>query len=237
MSMERIYPDQILPDEITGSESLQLHLERYNYAGKHLLTGNVADLACGAGYGSFLLATEYGNKATQIIAADIDEDCIRFANSRYAHPSIRFVATDVFHFEAGIPLHNIVSLETIEHLPDPGSFVQQVSRQLVKGGRFIASAPITPSMDANPYHLHDFTISSFKKMFLDAGLKEVDFFIQIQRYHPLPLLRRKEKRSKDLRRSILRYYVNHPNKFFLRIGSLFKDGFTNKYLVAVFEKL
>jgi SAM-dependent methyltransferase len=237
MSMERIYPDQILPDEITGSESLQLHLERYHYAGKHLLTGNVADLACGAGYGSFLLATEYGNKATQIIAADIDEDCIRFAKSRYAHPSIHFVAANAFHFEAGIALHNIVSLETIEHLAEPGSFVQQVSRQLVKGGRFIASAPITPSIDANPYHLHDFTISSFKKMFFDAGLKEVDSYIQIQRFNPIPLLRRKEKRSKDLRRSILRYYVNHPNKFFLRIGSLFKDGFTNKYLVAVFEKL
>ena len=46
---------------------------------------------------------------------------------------------------------------------------------LVKGGRFIASAPVTPSMDANPFHQTDFTIKSFKKLFTSAGLVEIDF--------------------------------------------------------------
>ena len=92
-------------------------------------------------------------------------------------------------------------------------------------------------MDANPYHLQDFTIRSFKKLFAEAGFREVDSIIQVQRFNPLPLLSRKEKRSKDLRRNVLRYYIDHPNKLMLRVGSLFKDGFANKYLVAVFEKL
>jgi 2-polyprenyl-3-methyl-5-hydroxy-6-metoxy-1,4-benzoquinol methylase len=237
MSMERIYPDTIELNEVTGDQSLQLHLERYNYAGQHLLPGNIADIACGAGYGSYLLATRYGDNIEHIIAADIDRDCIELASKRYAHPLIHFITADALQFKAGLTLNNIVSLETIEHLPDPATFVQQVSRQLVKGGRFIASAPVTPSMDANPYHLHDFTIRSFKKIFIDAGLKEVTSFIQLQRYNPLPLLQHKEKRSKDLRRNMLRYYLDHPNKFFLRLSSLFKDGFTNKYAVVVFEKL
>jgi SAM-dependent methyltransferase len=236
--MERIYPDSIdANNEATGDQTLQLHLERYRYAGQHLLPGSVADIACGSGYGSYLLATEYGKHIQRIIAGDIDEPSIAFAGTRYAHPLINFIITDAIRFEAGIALDNIISLETIEHLGDPAAFVLQASKQLVKGGRFIASAPITPSMDANPYHLHDFTPKSFRKMFTSAGLKEIHSFIQVQPYQPLPLLQRKEERSKDLRRNILRYYLTHPGKFFLRISSLLKDGFTNKYLVVVFEKL
>ena len=238
MSMERINPDDIeIAYEVTGDQTLQLHLERYRYAGQYLLPGTVADIACGTGYGSYLLATAYGKEVTQIIAGDIDETTIAFARTRYQHPLIRFMVMDALCFEAGIALNNIISLETIEHLPNPAAFVQHASKQLVKGGRFITSAPVTPSMDANPYHLHDFTAASFRKMFINAGLKEVRSFIQLQPYHPLPLLQRKEERSKDLRRNILRYYLTHPGKFFLRIFSLLRDGFTNKYLVVVFEKL
>lgn len=237
MSMERIYPDNIQTDEITGSETLQLHLDRYHYAGRHLQPGYVADIACGTGYGSYLLATEYGEKIKQVIAADIDETSIAYATKRYTHTQIRFVTADALHFDPGVVLNNIVSLETIEHLNDPRSFIQHVSKYLATGGRFIASAPVTPSMDANPYHLHDFTISSFKKMFREAGMKEIDSFIQVQRYNPLPLIQRKEKRSEDLRKNVLRFYLDHPGKFFSRLSSIVRDGFANKYAIVVFEKL
>lgn len=237
MSMERIDPESLMADEATGSETLQLHLARYHYAGRFLLPGRVADLACGIGYGSYLLATDYGKDIQELIAADIDEASIRCARERYAHPAIRFMRADAYSFNAGGPIQNVVSLETIEHLADPALFVKQVGQQLVKGGRFIASAPVTPSMDANPYHLQDFTVRSFKHLFADAGFREVDSFIQVQYFNPLPLLRRKEKRSTDLRRNMLRYYFDHPSKLMLRVRSIFKDGFANKYLVAVFEKL
>lgn len=237
MSMERINPESLFAEEATGSETLQLHLERYHYAGRNLLPGRVADIACGVGYGSYLLATDYGRDIQELIAADIDEASIRYARERYAHAAIRFMQADAYSFDAEGLLHNIVSLETIEHLADPARFVKLAGQQLVRGGRFIASAPVTPSMDANPYHLQDFTARSFKRLFADAGFREVDSFIQVQRFNPLPLLSRKEKRSKDLRRNVLRYYLHHPNKLMLRVGSLFKDGFANKYLVAVFEKL
>ncbi|WP_275830598.1 class I SAM-dependent methyltransferase [Paraflavitalea sp. CAU 1676] len=235
--MERIKPESLLADEVTGRETLHLHLERYHFAGKHLLPGLVADVACGVGYGSYLLATEYGKGDCSIIAGDIDDASIRYAQEAYSHPSIRFVQADAYSFEAGALLNNIVSLETIEHLAEPEQFVRHMAGQLAKGGRFIASAPITPSMDANPYHLQDFTGKSFRQLFFDAGFREVASFVQVQRFNPLPLLNRKEKRSKDLRRNVLRYYADHPNKLLLRLRSIVKDGFANKYLVAVFEKL
>ena len=236
-SLERIDPDRVATNETTGAATLQLHLQRYHYAGRFLIKGNCADIACGIGYGAYLFATEYANSIDRIVAVDLEEAAIERARSRYAHPSIEFVVSDAMLFHPVFRLQNIVSLETIEHLPDPAGFVRNMSNYLVKGGRFIASVPITPSMDANPYHLHDFSKTSFIKLFEDAGLTMIDSFVQKQSYQLFSILNKKEERSKDLRKGILSYYMRHPNKFFLRLSSLLKDGFTNKYLVAVFEKL
>jgi cyclopropane fatty-acyl-phospholipid synthase-like methyltransferase len=236
-SLERIDPDAISAAETTGADTLQLHLERYRFAGAHLRPGRVADVACGVGYGSYLLATEFGAKISGIIAADIDESSIQRAVKRYAHPSIEFVVKNALEFSAPAPLDNIVSLETIEHLPDPRSFVRHLGGQMVRGGRFIASAPITPSMDANPYHLSDFTASSFRKLFDDSGFREIDSLIQMQPYNPFKIVGRQEERSKDLRTNLPGYYLQNPAKLFLRLKSLATDGFTNKYLVGVFEKM
>jgi 2-polyprenyl-3-methyl-5-hydroxy-6-metoxy-1,4-benzoquinol methylase len=235
-SLERVVPDLMASNEATGDETLQLHLERYRYAGNHLVPGTVADMACGVGYGSYLLATTCTDTITSIVAGDIDSESIEYARVYYKHANIAFKVVDATTFQSSQPLNNIVSLETIEHLPQPQLFVQHLAKQLAPKGRFIASAPITPSMDANPYHLHDFTATTFTKMFTDAGLKKVHSFVQVQSYRPFSVIGRKEERSKDLRKNILGYYATHPGKFFLRIKSLLTDGFTNKYLVAVFEK-
>lgn len=234
-SLERINPDTLELNEATGDQSLQLHLQRYHYAGKHLVPGPVADVACGVGYGSYLLATHY-TKNTSITAIDNDADAIAIAHEKYSHPAIHFLHTDAFTFSSPVMFSNIVSLETIEHLSDPVAFVRHMTAQLTPGGRFIASVPVTPSMDANPYHLQDFTVASFRKMMRNAGLKEVDHFIQVQPYNPFAIAGRKEVRSKDLRKNIAGYYLQHPGKLLLRIRSLIVDGFRNKYLVVVFEK-
>jgi 2-polyprenyl-3-methyl-5-hydroxy-6-metoxy-1,4-benzoquinol methylase len=236
-SLERIDPDRLASDETTGAATLQLHLQRYHYAGRFLIKGTCADIACGIGYGAYLLATEYADSINRIVAVDLDEAAIKRARSRYAHPLIEFLVGDAMLFRPAFPLQNIVSLETIEHLPDPANFVLNISKHLVNGGRFIASVPITPSMDANPYHLHDFSKTSFRKLFEDAGLTMIDSFVQKQSYQLFSILNKKEERSKDLRKGLMSYYLRHPSKFFLRMSSLLTDGFTNKYLVAVFEKL
>jgi SAM-dependent methyltransferase len=236
-SLERINPALEVGSGATGDQTLQLHLERYHFAGRHIVPGTVADIACGVGYGSFLMATEYGGKIEKIIAIDNDQESISFAQSKYVHPKISFQTGDAMKLQIPFPLHNVVSLETLEHLPDPALFIKAIAALMVSGGRVIASVPVTPSMDANPYHLHDFTRQRFRKMFGDAGFSEIHSFIQKQGYNPITIMGRKEARSKDIRKGIFGYYLRHPGKFFLRLRSLFADGFTNKYMVAVFEKL
>jgi len=235
-SLERIYPAGGSPEIIAGNATLHLHMQRYHFAGKWILPGNVADLACGSGYGSYLLATEYGNEINQIIAIDNSRVAIDYCEKHYSHKKITYELKDVFDFRPTVPINTIVSLETIEHLIQPARFVKQLASILAKGGRFIASAPVTPSVDANPFHQNDFTVGSFKKLFTAAGLVEVESMIQSQNYRAFTMFTKKEGRGHDLRKGLAAYYLKNPGRLFKRLKSLIADGFTNKYLVAVFEK-
>ena len=235
-SLERICPVNADENDAASRETLRLHFERYHYAGRHIVPGSVLDIACGVGYGSHLLATQYHEHITKIIAVDCDESSILLARKEYYHPSISFIANDAAIFKTGFPIDNIVCLETLEHLPEPVMVVKNLSRQLVKGGRFIASVPVTPSVDANPYHLHDFSVKQFKQLFLDQGMALIDWQIQVQRYNPIRLMRSKNERTKELRSNMIGFYWRHPFKLWLRVRSIFTDGFTNKYFIGTFEK-
>jgi len=235
-SLERIYPAGGSRETISGNETLQLHLQRYHFAGRHHLPGIIADVACGAGYGSYLLATEYAKDIERIIAVDNSPVAIDYCKNFYSHKKIDYELKDVFEFRSKGPINTVISLETIEHLMDPERFVMHFSSMLAKGGRFIASAPVTPSMDANPFHQNDFTIKSFKKLFTSAGLVEIDSLIQVQQYKAFTMISKKEGRGEDLRKGMVAYYLKNPVKFFTRLKSLLTDGFANKYLVVVFEK-
>ena len=235
--LERINPDLVVENEILGQKALELHLERYRFAAQHLSDGIIADIACGVGYGSYLLMEELGDRISHIYAIDNDAESIAFATGRYAHRKITFMEADALNYRSSEKLNTIVSLETLEHLEDPSAFIKHMAEQLVAGGKFIASVPVTPSMDANPYHLHDFTVKSFKTMFADAGMKEINSLIQRQPYNVFSVMRKNEERSKSLRKNIVGYYLSNPNKLLLRLKSLIKDGWNNKYIVTAFEKL
>ena len=236
-SLEHIVPDELQGNEITGSETLLLHINRYKFATSHILPGITLDFACGSGYGSYLMASD-SNKNIEILAADKNPDIIKYARSRYNHPNIRFLVSDDQQIISQVPrLNNIVCLETIEHLPNPKSFIQNISGRLIEGGHFIASVPVTISMDANPFHLHDFTISQFKSLFPKNHFKQLDEFMQDQHFSMASVFLKKEKRMSSMRQNLMGYYLTHPILFFKRIVSIVNHGFVNKYYTAVFEKL
>jgi len=153
--MERIIPDKL--NDRFGLASLRLHYERYHFAGKNIVPGRVLDIACGTGYGSYLLASEYQNFISEIVAVDISRESIAYAHQRYAHPKIKFVVQDALSFSDHRKFDSIVTLETIEHLQNPSSLISILYCLLNVGGMLVASAPVTPSTDINSYHLNDFT--------------------------------------------------------------------------------
>jgi 2-polyprenyl-3-methyl-5-hydroxy-6-metoxy-1,4-benzoquinol methylase len=234
-TMERIIPDELKDD--FGQASLQLHLERYRFAGKNIISGRVLDIACGAGYGSYLLANEYERSISEIVAVDISAESIAYAHQRYPHPKIKFIVQDALNFSDDNKFDSIITLETIEHLQNPSFFINHLYKLLKVGGMLIASAPVTVSTDINPYHLNNFTQNSFLDLFAPYSFIEKSLLEQTQKIKLKDMIdRKKSSRTEGVRKNMVSYYFSHPAIFFARAKSLITDGFVNKYMVLALQK-
>jgi len=235
-SLERIVPDHIEEDSTTGLQTLHLHQARYTFAAKHIQSGRILDMASGTGYGSEILLHTSQAHITEIIGVDISSEAVAYAKKRYAHPSVTFLNQDIDTFDDLEKFQSIVSLETIEHLPNPEYFVHKLVGLLKPGGILICSAPTTPSVDVNPYHLNDFTENSFRQIFQKQGLIEIDCLNQIQPYSLGAVRNKRETRMKDLRSNLLAYYFTHPHRAIKRFWATLRYGFTNRYLTLACKK-
>jgi 2-polyprenyl-3-methyl-5-hydroxy-6-metoxy-1,4-benzoquinol methylase len=237
VSLERIIPDRAAEEAgTTGSDTLRLHLERYEFAAKHAKAGRALDIACGVGYGSDLIVSRRAD-ITEITGVDLSPDAIDYATARYCSNRVRFVQHDAMQFVDAAGFDTIVSLETLEHLPHPTKLVKNLAGMLKPGGVMICSVPVTPSVDANPHHLHDFTPRSFRRMFAGLGLQCVCELPQVQSYSVGKVVTRTEKRMQDMRTNLLGYYLRHPTAAVKRAVSVVVDGFNNKYLTLAWQRL
>jgi SAM-dependent methyltransferase len=202
-SLERIVPDEMSDDGATGKATLTLHLERYEFAAANTGAGTLLDLACGVGYGSQLLISLRAD-LSQLTGVDLDNGAIEYAKKRYSDPRITFVNAEAFEYLASCPMFdNIVSLETVEHMPDPNAFLTALMRVLKPGGTFVSSVPTTPSMDGNPHHMSDFTESFFRRLVNRHGLTEFNAFPQRQPFSPRAILPGQERRVQKSRRGLV----------------------------------
>ena len=127
----------------------------------------VLDVACGAGYGSDYLAA----RAQKVVGIDLSSKVIAECRSTYPSSRLAFIPMDGaalgFRSEA---FDAIVTLDTIEHVPDDHRFVSELSRVLCKGGLLVLSTPHgkqrgqTPD---NPYHLREYTPEELKDLLSD----------------------------------------------------------------------
>ena len=235
-SLERIIPDRMDKEDSFEKRSLELHLERYAFAIQHSKTGQLLDIACGSGYGSSEIINNEKFYYSHITAVDYSKHTLDYALKRYAHPNITFICSDAMIYNPAISYDTIISLETIEHLADPGIFARKLELLLKDDGRLIISAPITPSTDGNTHHLTNFSSRSFKKMFTDLGFGILAEMIQKQPYTFSEIQHSGNKRLSNTRKNLIDYYMKHPAVFLLRLRSFFQDGFTNKYMTLCLEK-
>jgi len=144
----------------TAGEIAYEHWHRYAFARRYVTGKRTADVACGEGYGSALLA----GAATSVVGVDIAPDAIAHARDRYA-----WVAN--LRFEAGsatalpVPdasLDAVVSFETIEHLPREGQsrMLTEFARVLDANGILVLSTPNPLEYSIarnyrNPFHCHE----------------------------------------------------------------------------------
>jgi 2-polyprenyl-3-methyl-5-hydroxy-6-metoxy-1,4-benzoquinol methylase len=117
------------------------HWRRYEFALDQIAArAAVADLACGTGYGSVLLA----RKAASVLGVDIDEAVVGAARRRYSRfENVEFRAGDLRAIGARDAFDVVVSFETIEHFDEATiqSLLRLFATSLKPGGRLIFSTP------------------------------------------------------------------------------------------------
>jgi SAM-dependent methyltransferase len=158
---ERLEPDQSAAWRQFGHQ----HLQRYRFALDRIEGRRVLDLACGVGYGSYVLAQARDREVTGI---DLDPQAIAYGLAHYQRPGLRLLVGDALKWRNdGTPFDTIVSFETIEHLPEPAAFVAQIASLLKPGGLFLVSAPNTllfkraPVPVENEFHLSEPDYATF----------------------------------------------------------------------------
>jgi hypothetical protein len=143
------------------------HLARYEWAARMLPQGSrVLDVACGVGYGAFILA-----RAGHIVTAvDNDAEAIAYAGEHYDHPNITRVQCDAtaLSFPAGVEFDAAVCFETIEHLAEPMLLLRSL-RAHVKV--LLASVPNETHFPYKGYTFHHrhYTKAEFEALLGTAG--------------------------------------------------------------------
>lgn len=149
---------------------LARHQAAYELARRHAAGARVLDLGCGTGYGTAGLAEAAGfTMGVDRIAPD--------PSAR--HGTARFLRADL----AGIPLRPacfdlVVSFQVIEHLRDPGPYLEAIAACLAPGGTALLSTPNRLTSDGvNPFHVREYLADELagvlRRHFEDVELRGV----------------------------------------------------------------
>jgi SAM-dependent methyltransferase len=180
---ERTLPD--VPDE---NYWFRRHLAVYEWIAARVGGLRVADLACGEGYGSDVLAGSAG----EVIGVDANPEAHEHARRRYRRPNLRFERGLVEAFEG--PCDAIVFLQTIEHIHDPAALLRAFARAAplayVSTPNRLTLAPPGAEKSDNPWHLREYTLGEFREL-LEPCFAEVEilglFHARKLRAHELAL--------------------------------------------------
>jgi len=177
--IERIYPTQkTLPDFLCRYQD---HKLRYEFACEVLgkSGGRILDVACGAGYGSFMLSS----CSEHVTGADIAIEAIDWAKKEFQSDGIEFhqISNSVKELDSGL-YDAVISFETIEHMPELEGvkFICDLFHVMRPGGTLVMSTPINnsnlrfePSLN-NPYHIREYDFREFRQMVEDAGFVNIE---------------------------------------------------------------
>jgi SAM-dependent methyltransferase len=146
-----------------------IHFARYAIA-KALIEGKtVLDIACGEGYGSYLLKQA---GAERVVGVDVSPEAIERARECFGVPGLEFLAADATAVEDHFPdklFDVVVSLETIEHLTDPTAFLKSLRNVAKPNAVIIISCPndhwhYPEDTQHNPFHVRKYGFEEFQQL-------------------------------------------------------------------------
>jgi 2-polyprenyl-3-methyl-5-hydroxy-6-metoxy-1,4-benzoquinol methylase len=170
---QRNQPPGVPPLSLTGERTLpdvpeenywfQRHLVVYEWIARQVAGLRVADLACGEGYGSDVLA---GAGAAAVVGVDANPEAHEHARLRDVRDNLTFTRTLVELYDE--PCDAIVFLQTIEHVRNPGEILDRFKALVGAGGVAFVSTPNVLTLappgaerSGNPWHVYEYRPAEF----------------------------------------------------------------------------
>ena len=154
--------ERTLPDVPEENYWFRRHLAVYEWIADRVRGQRVADLACGEGYGSDVLA----QTAAEVVGVDANPEAYDHARLRYRRPNVRFERALVEAYDE--PCDAIVFLQTIEHIEAPGELLQGFAAtapvSYVSTPNRLTLAPPGAQKSDNPWHLREYTTAEYREL-------------------------------------------------------------------------
>jgi SAM-dependent methyltransferase len=174
--VQRDQPAGVPPLELTGERTLpdvpeenywyRRHLAVYEWIAERVAGLRVADLACGEGYGSAVLA----RSAAEVVGLDANPEAHEHARLRYVRPNLRFERGLIESFSD--PCDAVVFLQTIEHIPEPARLLERLAAaapvSYVSTPNRLTLAPPGATKSDNPWHLREYTAGEYRRLLAEA---------------------------------------------------------------------
>jgi SAM-dependent methyltransferase len=164
--MERL---DIIKPPASQSIEAAIHLARYASAISFVKGKRVLDIACGEGYGSYLLK-EAG--ALSVVGVDILETSISQAKKLFADKNLEYLVADLNKPLSVFKNHEfdiVISAETIEHLLNPEIFLETIKHLIKPDGIIILTCPNDHwyypfDNKSNPFHIRKYSFGEFQAL-------------------------------------------------------------------------
>lgn len=158
----------IPPAEGEVSVVYAFHRFAYAFAQGYADGAAVLDVGCGTGYGSQMLA----GRARRVLALDYDADAVAYAREHYPAPNLAYAVAEANALDAEAvgeePYDLAVSFQVIEHLPDPGGFLDRLKKLVRPGGTILLTTPNVkrPATERheNPLHCSEMSHDEFRAL-------------------------------------------------------------------------
>ena len=181
--VQRNQPPGVPPLELTGERTLpdvpeenywyRRHLAVYEWIADRVAGMRVADLACGEGYGSAVLA----RRAAHAVGVDANPEAHEHAALRYAGPNLRFERGLVEDYAEECDA--VVFLQTIEHIHEPDRLLARIARTaplaFISTPNRLTLAPAGAEKSDNPWHLREYTAVEYRAL-LEPHFGSVELF-------------------------------------------------------------
>ncbi len=154
--------ERTLPDVPAENYWYRRHLAVYEWIAERVRGLRVADLACGEGYGSDILA----RSAAEVVGIDANPQAHEHARARYRRPNLRFDRRLVEEFEG--PCDAVVFLQTIEHVDAPGELCERLAAAAplayISTPNRLTLAPAGAERSGNPWHLREYDAGEYRDL-------------------------------------------------------------------------